>query len=232
MIFIKAWAGRKPANLLKRDSGTGVFLWILWNCKNTFFYRTPPVVASKYSRSLLAKENLGKLIHKSSACNFIKKDTLVQVFSREVWEISKNTFSYRTSPVTASKYSMSLLAMLNLFKVKPWSTHSWNHNFHNALLSAVICFYLKCTIKRLTENENEKSLRLISNEHLTILDKIFTHSMKKKFTCSELIVYWRRFISCIVITLLILWMRYVICDRSHITVQISINSLKFFLKMD
>ena len=133
-----------------------------------------------WQRKTFPRENLGKLIHKSSACNFIKKDTLVQVFSREVWEISKNTFSYRTSPVTASKYSMSLLAMLNLFKVKPWSTHSWNLNFHNALLSAVICFYLKCTIKRLTENENEKSLRLISSEHLTILDKIFTHSMKKK----------------------------------------------------
>ena len=130
-----------------------------------------------WQRKTFPKENLGKLIHNASACNFIKKDTLVQVVSCEVWEISKNTFSYRTS--TASKYSMSLLAMLNLFKVKPWSTHSWNLNFHNALLSAVICFYLKCTIKRLTENENEKSLRLISNEHLTILDKIFTHSMKK-----------------------------------------------------
>ena len=29
------------------------------------------------------------------ACNFIKKETLSQVFSNEFWEISKNTFSYR-----------------------------------------------------------------------------------------------------------------------------------------
>ena len=35
-------------------------------------------------------------------CNFIKKETLVQVFSCEFCEISKNTFSYRTPPVTAS----------------------------------------------------------------------------------------------------------------------------------
>ena len=36
------------------------------------------------------------------ACNFIKKQTLAQVFSCEFCEISKNTFSYRTPPVAAS----------------------------------------------------------------------------------------------------------------------------------
>ena len=37
----------------------------------------------------------------TEACNFIKKETLTQVFSCEFWEISKNTFSYRTPPVAA-----------------------------------------------------------------------------------------------------------------------------------
>ena len=36
------------------------------------------------------------------ACNFIKKDTLEQVFSYEFCEISKNTFSYRTRLMAAS----------------------------------------------------------------------------------------------------------------------------------
>ena len=36
------------------------------------------------------------------ACNFIKKETLAQVFSCEFFEIFKNTFFYRTSPVAAS----------------------------------------------------------------------------------------------------------------------------------
>ena len=35
-------------------------------------------------------------------CNFIKKETLAQVFSCEFCEISKNTFSYRTPLVAAS----------------------------------------------------------------------------------------------------------------------------------
>ena len=35
-------------------------------------------------------------------CNFIKKETVAQVFSREFYKISKNTFSYRTPPVAAS----------------------------------------------------------------------------------------------------------------------------------
>ena len=37
------------------------------------------------------------------ACNFIKIEALTQVFSCEFCEISKNTFSYRTSPVAASE---------------------------------------------------------------------------------------------------------------------------------
>ena len=37
------------------------------------------------------------------ACNFIKKETLAQVFFCEFCEISKNTFSYRTPPVAASE---------------------------------------------------------------------------------------------------------------------------------
>ena len=36
-----------------------------------------------------------------SACNFIKKETLAQVFSCEFCEIPKNTFFYRTPLVAA-----------------------------------------------------------------------------------------------------------------------------------
>ena len=41
----------------------------------------------------------------SGACNFIKKETLAQVFSCEFFEISKNTFFYRTPLVAAQKSS-------------------------------------------------------------------------------------------------------------------------------
>ena len=39
-----------------------------------------------------------------SVCNFIKKETLAQVFSCEFYEISKNTFCYRTHLVAASDF--------------------------------------------------------------------------------------------------------------------------------
>ena len=39
---------------------------------------------------------------RASAWNFIKKETLAQVFSCEFCEICKNTISYRTPPVAAS----------------------------------------------------------------------------------------------------------------------------------
>ena len=41
----------------------------------------------------------------ASACNFIKKETLGQVFSYEFCEISNNTFSYRRPLVAASVVS-------------------------------------------------------------------------------------------------------------------------------
>ena len=44
--------------------------------------------------------------------NFIKKETLAQVFSCEFCEISKNTFSYRTPPVAASVFNKNPLKLL------------------------------------------------------------------------------------------------------------------------
>ena len=56
--------------------------------------------ASDGSRSSRQEVFCEKGIFKNS-CNFIKKETLAQVFSCEFCEISKNTFSYRTAPVAA-----------------------------------------------------------------------------------------------------------------------------------
>ena len=39
---------------------------------------------------------------KPQAYNFIKKETLAQLFSCEFCKISENTLSYRTTPVAAS----------------------------------------------------------------------------------------------------------------------------------
>ena len=40
-----------------------------------------------------------------AACSFIKKEPLAQVFSCQFWEISGNSFFYRTPPVAASEQS-------------------------------------------------------------------------------------------------------------------------------
>ena len=55
----------------------------------------------------LDKKPYSKLVEASAlkinkACNFIKKESLSQVFSSEFCEISMNTFFYRTPPVAAS----------------------------------------------------------------------------------------------------------------------------------
>ena len=48
------------------------------------------------------------------ACNYIKKESLAQVFSCEFCEISKNTFLYRTPPVAASGANTKLDTGLGL----------------------------------------------------------------------------------------------------------------------
>ena len=47
--------------------------------------------------------------------NFIKKETLAQVFPCEFWEISKNTFFYRT-PLVAASVSKGFIKVFMAFK--------------------------------------------------------------------------------------------------------------------
>ena len=51
------------------------------------------------------------LFFATSACNFIKKETLAQVFSCEFHEISKNTFCYRTPPVPAYIFNNGIMTI-------------------------------------------------------------------------------------------------------------------------
>ena len=56
----------------------------------------------------------------ASACNFTKKETLAQVFSKissEFCEISKNNFCYKTPPVAASAN------MIVCFQFSQWLTN-------------------------------------------------------------------------------------------------------------
>ena len=53
--------------------------------------------------------------HRPEACNFIKKETLAQVFSWEFCEIYKNTFYYRTPLVAA------FVVLINFAILEPFS---------------------------------------------------------------------------------------------------------------
>ena len=51
-------------------------------------------------------------------CNFIKKETLTQVFSCEFCEISKNTFFYRTPLVAVSEGAITESELLKALTSK------------------------------------------------------------------------------------------------------------------
>ena len=58
------------------------------------------------------------------ACNFIKKESLAQMFSCEFCEISKNTFSYRTPPVAASiSHKNSIFIEIYNSFIEPFQTN-------------------------------------------------------------------------------------------------------------
>ena len=67
----------------------------------------------------------------ASVCNFIKKETLAQVFSCEFCEVSKNTFSYRTPPVASSGCFKTRFKTFHIFQIylhtdqSAVKAHSW-----------------------------------------------------------------------------------------------------------
>ena len=91
-------------------------------------HRIPPVIAnaalywtllnadeSKHSSLTVDNITVGKESFRSShrACNFIKKETLAQVFSCEFCEISKNTFFTEYLLATGSRGCMNDLKIVN-----------------------------------------------------------------------------------------------------------------------
>ena len=54
-------------------------------------------------------------------CNFIRKDTLAQVFSCEFFKIAKNIFPFRTTPVAASVMRFFFKAGETLPSKRKWS---------------------------------------------------------------------------------------------------------------
>ena len=72
------------------------------------------IISFKLTGELSQRTNSYSLIYLAqivlfSACNFIKKETLAQVFSCEFCEISKNTFFYRTPLVAACILFIALI---------------------------------------------------------------------------------------------------------------------------
>ena len=124
--FIKRFVTpQAPATLLKRESNTGIFLWIL---RILYIQKQPPEVL--YNKGVL--RNLAKFTGKQLCHSLIfNKETLAQVFSCEFCEISGNNFLHVTRLVATSKY-------LNLWILTPILKTSTTDCFHK------LSIYLIC----------------------------------------------------------------------------------------
>ena len=89
-------------------------------CYGVFRSSCPKVFCKKGVLRNFVKFN-GKHLCQSlrpKACNFIKNESLVQVFSCEFWEISKSTFSYRTPLVAAFAATTTVVLILFVYEVE------------------------------------------------------------------------------------------------------------------
>ena len=74
------------------------FIWKIKTLIVLFYFR---ITVAFYNKSLWYTE---AVVQRPNACNFIKKETLMLVFSCEFFEIFRNTFFHRTSPVATFGY--------------------------------------------------------------------------------------------------------------------------------
>ena len=73
-----------------------------WNC---WLRSSEPVVHRCSVKRVFLKISQNSQENRPETCNFIKKETVEQVFSCEFHEIFKNTFFHRTHLVAASRIS-------------------------------------------------------------------------------------------------------------------------------
>ena len=72
----------------------------------------------------ISLENISARVSlQSQACNFIKKESLAQLFSCEFCEISRNTFFNRTPPVDASENWFSCIIFISLLEYSDYLEH-------------------------------------------------------------------------------------------------------------
>ena len=67
--------------------------------------------------AVLQRCSVKKVFYRSESCNFIKNETMAQVFSCEFCEISKNTSFYRT-PLVAASVSCIFLKFENKYVIQ------------------------------------------------------------------------------------------------------------------
>ena len=85
---------------------------------------------------------LGLLSSNGGACNFIKTESLAQVFSCEFCEVSKNTFFYRTPLVAAFVRKLQLVSLKFLMLVKMKSTKKNEAHSLNSIRTLLLIYLL------------------------------------------------------------------------------------------
>ena len=99
------------------------------------------------------------------ACNFVKKETLAQVFSCEFCEIFKGTFFYRTPPVAASLSKIENFAAMVLNVVNYWC-QAHNLRYLRVVLASPLDYLINHRNMKSFTNVPLKNFTYLTGKHL------------------------------------------------------------------
>ena len=122
---------QRPATLLKRDSNTGVFLWMLWNFYKRFFHKTPPVIdlsGFKLNKTASSGRNKRNLEH------WLKPSIHLIQYLRNFWCSTAFKICLRKYKRTRLKSNI-----LDFIKRKLYTTRLFfNARFESELISLIV----------------------------------------------------------------------------------------------
>ena len=119
------------------------------------------------------------------ACNFIKKETLAQVFSCECCEISKDTFSYRTLLVAASDNHRQSVRWCQIWTPTKRQQMVLSHSFWLMISKLNLPqIHLKNVDVRTERNSNEsRNTKTTQSTLLMIWNTLYTRPYQQIWHC-------------------------------------------------
>ena len=134
------WQSLRPATLLKKSSGTGLFLWILRSFYKQLFYRTPLVAAFDHNHFI---PHVAVLFSTKSCTDFLRGERLSIKGGQEAKIVTRRCSVNRLLPKILQKLQVTSGFFLWILLTFFLTTNLWNIYWEPILQKIVVDATLK-----------------------------------------------------------------------------------------